>query len=55
MLWGHEVGVVDGECDGFSFKGPGMAWLTTNADALISARAQRATYIESQEWLKEAA
>ena len=36
-------------------KGPGMAWLTTNADALISARAHRATYIESQEWLKEAA
>jgi hypothetical protein len=36
-------------------KGPGMAWLAENADALIRARALRATAIQNQESLTSAA
>lgn len=36
-------------------KGPGMAWLPQNADALIRARACRATVIQNQESLQNAA
>lgn len=36
-------------------KGPGMAWLTQNADAFIKARAQRATDIQNPKSQKIAA
>jgi hypothetical protein len=36
-------------------KGPGRAWLRNNADALIKARAQRATQVQNPKCLKFAA
>ncbi len=36
-------------------KGPGMAWLPANANAIINARAARATLIQNQQSLQKAA